>query len=68
MRSEFPFSKRPTKNFKYESRSSVAFPEVIEEDKAEENQVSLIIFTSFTTTFSFHVVFMRCVSFYLILA
>ena len=40
MRSEFPFSKRPTKNFKYESRSSVAFPEVIEEDKAEENQVS----------------------------
>lgn len=39
MHSEFPFSKRPTKNFKYEQSS---FPvEVIEEDKAEaENQVS----------------------------
>ena len=40
MHSEFPFSKRPTKNFKYEQSS---FPvEVIEEDKAEaENQVSI---------------------------
>ena len=52
MRSEFPFSKRPTKNFKYESRSSVAFPEVIEEDKAEENQVSFVILTMSTTTLS----------------
>ena len=33
--SEFPFAKRPTKNFKYE-QSSMSFPvEVIEEDKAE---------------------------------
>ena len=40
MHSEFPFSKRPTKNFKYE-QSNTTFPEVIEEDKAEaENQVS----------------------------
>ena len=40
--SEFPFAKRPTKNFKYE-QSSMSFPvEVIEEDKAEaEHQVSL---------------------------
>ena len=40
--SEFPFAKRPTKNFKYE-QSSMSFPvEVIEEDKAEaEHQVSV---------------------------
>ena len=40
--SEFPFAKRPTKNFKYE-QSSMSFPvEVIEEDKAEaEHQVSI---------------------------
>ena len=32
--SEFPFAKRPTKNFKFE-QSSMSFPEAIEEDKAE---------------------------------
>ena len=34
MHSEFPFSKRPTKQFKYD-QSNITFPEVIEEDKAE---------------------------------
>lgn len=38
--SEFPFQKRPQKQFKYDQSDST-FPEVIEEDKAEaENQVS----------------------------
>ena len=54
MHSEFPFSKRPTKNFKYEQGS---FPvEVIEEDKAEaENQVSIAanLFSSCLTNFGF---------------
>ena len=41
IQSEFPFSKRPTKSFKFE-QTSFSFPvEVIEEDKAEaEGQVS----------------------------
>jgi hypothetical protein len=34
MHSEFPFQKRPSKQFKYDPDSS-DFPEVIEEDKAE---------------------------------